>query len=85
MWETIGRHKNIFFAIILVVLMASWLSVPKEELEELDFIITVDYDCREIARDSSDIPTEIVEQCRILINELRKNHAPKTSERGTST
>ena len=83
MWETLGRHKNIFFATILIVLVALWLSVPQEEIDELDFIITVDYDCREIVRDPKDIPIDIITQCNILINELGKNHAPKQSQSGT--
>jgi hypothetical protein len=82
MWENLGYHKNKIFAIILIVGIIVSMWVPEEELED-PYIITVDYDCREIIRDPSDIPSDIVIQCRNLIIELETKNAPEQSKRGT--
>lgn len=83
MWEKIVFHKNKIFAILAVILALYWLSVPEEDYDD-PFVITVDYDCREIVRDPNDIPSDIVEQCKTLIKELRNQNAPKQSERSTT-
>jgi len=80
MWETISYHKNTIFVIIAIILAVAWLSVPEEEVDD-PFIITVDYDCREIVRDPSDISRDIVQQCKELVHELEMKNAPKQSQR----
>lgn len=83
MWETINYHKNTILVIILVTILSfSWLNVPEEEIDD-PFIITVDYDCREIVRDPSDIPKDIIFQCKELVRELEMKNAPKQSQRST--
>ena len=84
MWEKIVYHKNKIFVIIGVVLALTWLSVPEEEIDD-PFVISVDYDCREIVRDPSDIPADIVQQCKELVRELEMKNAPKESKRSTTT
>ena len=83
MWETINYHKTTIFVIILIVLLSLvWLNVPEEELED-PYILTIDYDCREVLRDSSDMSTDIIRQCKELVDELEMKNAPKQSKRGT--
>lgn len=84
MWETINYHKNKIFAILALVLAFIWLSVPEEELDD-PFVISIDYDCREIVRDPSDIPGDIVKQCKELIHEMEMKNAPKQSQRSITT
>lgn len=84
MWEKISYHKNKIFAIILIIGIFYGMYVPEEDFED-PYIITVDYDCREIVRDPSDIPKDIVQQCNILVNELEDKNAPKQSKRSTTT
>ena len=84
MWEKISYHKNKIFAIILVVGVVYWLSVPEEDLDD-PYVITVEYDCREIIKDPSDIPTDIVQQCKDLVRELEIKNAPKQSKPSTTT
>ena len=83
MWEKIVYHKNKIFAIILVTMAVLWLSVPEEDLDD-PYVITVEYDCREIVRDPSDIPTDIFQQCKDLVRELEIKNAPKESKRSTT-
>lgn len=83
MWETINYHKNTIFVIIAIMLAVVWLTVPEEEVDD-PFTITVDYDCREIVRDPSDIPRDIVQQCKELVRELEMKNAPKQSKRSTT-
>lgn len=84
MWETINYHKNTIFVIIAILLAVMWLTVPEEEVDD-PFIISVDYDCREIVRDPSDIPADIVQHCKDLVRELESKYAPKQSKRSTTT
>jgi hypothetical protein len=84
MWENIGYHKNKIFAIILLSVMGYSMIVNEEDLED-PYTITVDYDCREIVRDPSDIPKDIIEQCKILVRELETKDVPKASKRITAT
>jgi hypothetical protein len=80
MWATINYHKTTIFVIIAILLSVMWLTVPEEEVDD-PFTITVDYDCREIVRDPSDIPKDIVEQCRELVRKLEMKDAPKERKR----
>lgn len=84
MWEKINYHKNKIFAIILIIVFFYGMYVPEEDFED-PYIITIDYDCREIVRDPSDIPKDIVQQCNILVNEVENKNAPKQSKRSTTT
>ena len=84
MWEKINYHKNKIFAIILITIFFYGMYVPEEDFED-PYIITIDYDCREIVRDPSDISKEIVQQCNILLNELEEKNASKQSKRSTTT
>ena len=84
MWEKIAFHRDKIFAIIGIVLVLYWLSVSDEEIDD-PYIISVDYDCKEIVRDPSDIPRDIVEQCKTLVIELEKQNAPKQSQRSLTT
>jgi len=83
MWEKISYHKNTIFVIIAIILAVAWLSVPEEDIDD-PFVISVDYDCREIVRDPSDIPTDIVQQCKELVRELESKNAPKEHKRSTT-
>lgn len=84
MWEKINYHKNKIFAIILITVFFYGMYVPEEDLQD-PYTITVDYDCREIVRDPSDITKDIVQQCKILVDELEDKNAPKQSKRSTAT
>jgi hypothetical protein len=85
MWETINYHKTTIFVIILVAILAmSWLEVPEEEVDD-PFVISVDYDCREVVRDPEDIPHDIIQQCKELVRELESKNAPKQSKRSPTT
>lgn len=79
MWETISYHKNKIFAILLILGIFYGMYIPEEDFED-PYTITVDYDCREIVRDPSDIPKDIIEQCNILVQELEKKHEPRTNK-----
>lgn len=83
MWATINYHKTTIFVIIAILSAVAWLTVPEEEVDD-PFIITVDYDCREIVRDPSDISRDIVQQCKELVHELEMKNAPKESKRSTT-
>jgi hypothetical protein len=80
MWEKIAFHKNKIFVILAVIVVFYWLSVTEEEYED-PYILTVDYNCREIVNDPSDIPDDIVQECKDLILNLEKQNAPKQSQR----
>jgi len=79
MWEKIVFHKNKIFVILAVLFAFYWLAVPEEEYED-PYTLTIDYDCREIEKDPSDIPKDIVIQCKDLILDLEKKNAPKQSK-----
>ena len=76
MWEKINYHKSAIFAIILFIGVFYLMLVPDEDIDD-PYVISVDYDCREIVRDPSDIPTDIVQQCKDLVRELEIKNAPK--------
>lgn len=79
MWETIGYHKNKIFAIILVTGLLYLLSLEEEELED-PYALIVEYDCREVMRNKSTYPEDIISQCIELIHDLETNNAPKISK-----
>ena len=79
MWEKIAFHKNKIFVILVILFMPYWLSVPEEEIEN-PYIMSVDYDCREIIRDPTDIPNDIIHDCKDLVEQLEKENAPKQSK-----
>lgn len=83
MWETINYHKNTIFVIIAILLVVMWLTVPEEEVDD-PFIITIEYDCRAIIQDPNNIPKDIIQQCKELINELDSKNVPKQSKRSTT-
>jgi len=76
MWETISYHKNKIFAILLIVGIFYGMYIPEEDFED-PYTITIDYDCKEIIRDPSDIPKDVVDQCKELIRELESKHEPR--------
>ena len=83
MWETINYHKTTIFVIILIALLAlAWLEVPEEEFDD-PYILTIDYDCREVVRDIKFPDKDVLQQCRELVNELEMKNAPKQSQRST--
>jgi hypothetical protein len=79
MWEKINYHKNKIFAIMLFIGIFYWLIVPEEELYD-PYTISVDYDCREVVRDPDDIPNSVVEECRILIEEISKQNETRPNK-----
>jgi len=82
MWETISYHKNKIFAILLIIAIFYGMYVPDEDFDD-PYTISVDYDCKEIVRDPSDIPKDIVQQCNDLIEELEKQNEPRPNKSTT--
>jgi hypothetical protein len=73
-WEKLSFHKNKIFAILLVLVVFYWISIPEEDDDP--YIIYIEYDCRKVYKDSTDIPKEVIEECRKVFEE---HHGSKTS------
>lgn len=84
MWETIGYHKNKIFAILLVIGIFYGMYVPEEEIED-PYNISIDFDCREVMRDTSDTPRIVIEECRMIMEKLDTRYEPKSNKHSTTT
>ena len=58
------------FAVASFFVLIFWTSEIFDEPED-PLIISVDYDCREIANNADDIPRHVIEECALLIERQR--------------
>ena len=60
---------NVLLIVFVIVFLYGWLS--NEDYEDDDFTVTITYDCKRVLTDR-DYPTEVLQECLELRDELNK-------------
>lgn len=66
-WDILDLHKQKIFAILAIVFALYWLSVPEEESAQP--IITLNYRCELIVKNSHEFPKNVIDNCKTLLKE----------------
>jgi hypothetical protein len=66
-WDILDLHKSKIFAILAIVFAFYWLSVPEDEPTQP--VITLNYRCELIVKNSHEFPKNVIENCKKLLKE----------------
>lgn len=78
LWEKINLHKTKIIAILLGIAIFYVMLSNQEEMDD-PFIIYIEYDCRSVLKNPISLPVEVLEKCKIILEE---QNALKQSKRG---
>lgn len=73
--EKITDYKSIIIFIVFILVIFYWTGAP-EELDD-PYIIYIQYDCRSVYRNPTDIPNEVIEQCKSILEEQNESKRSK--------
>ena len=65
-WDNLDLHKQKIFAIIAILFLLYWLSIPEEEPQP---VITLKYRCELIVKNAHEFPKNVIENCKKLLKE----------------
>ena len=66
-WDILHLHKQKIFAIIAIVIVLYWLSVPEDEPDQP--IITLKYRCELIVKNLHDFPKNVTDSCETFLKD----------------
>ena len=66
-WDILGLHKQKIFAIIAIVVVLYWISVPEDEPPQP--IITLKYRCELIVKNLHEFPKNVSDSCETFLKD----------------
>ena len=66
-WDILGLHKQKIFAILAIVVVLYWISVPEDEPPQP--IITLKYRCELIVKNLHEFPKNVIDSCETFLKE----------------
>lgn len=69
--------KTVIYIILLLTVFLYWILSPNFDYIDDPYIITMEYDCREVSMSPSNYSGDVVDQCKIVVEEI---NASKTNK-----
>jgi hypothetical protein len=66
-WDNLHLHKQKIFAIIAILFLLYWISVPEDE--PVQPIITLKYRCELIVKNLHEFPKNVIDSCETFLKE----------------
>jgi hypothetical protein len=66
-WDNLHLHKQKIFAIIAILFLLYWISVPEDE--PVQPVITLKYRCELIVKNLQDFPKNVIDSCETFLKE----------------